>query len=1020
MQNLSSVFICFILLITNTVYCQDSSYFQQKVDYEIEVSLDDKQHLLQGNIRITYTNHSPDSLSYIYMHLWPNAYRHQQTPFAKQRLQLDQLDFHFSKKKDRGYIDNLQFAVDGQSVAYKEDITTPDIFKMPLPTPLPPGGQTVITTPFRVKIPGNFSRLAHVDQAYMICQWYPKPAVYDREGWHPMSYLSQGEYYSEFGSFDVKITLPQNYVVGATGKLQTESEKAFIEARAKASEGLDFEALAKQKQDSFPASDTATKTIRYTAENVHDFAWFADKRYYVKKGQTKLASGRKIDTYIYFNKFEANYWKDALDYVDRAVHFYSDIVGEYPYHKVMAVQGIYEGSDMEYPMITVIGKSYYAGGLDNVITHEIGHNWFYGVLGSNERDYPWLDEGWNTYLDARYMSRYYGYGTSTEYLAYLYEALQYDDQPIHSKSQDLSSINYYLCGYAKPTMSFRYLQMYLGTEKLDRLLQQYYQKWKFKHPQPEDLRKLFEEACDKPLDWFFDNLIHSTRHLDYASTKYSCCDKHKNASLTIKNKGDFTAPMPISTLDYKDSLLHTVWVDNLDKGQDTTIQIPDKGQVARVRIDAAEEIPEINRNNNEIRTYGISRKGQKVKVALLADFLEPQKPRVNLLPLVGFNLYDGVMVGGAVYNLPVPRNKWDYVVMPFFSTFALSVAGMAELKHHSYIKKHRFTHGLAFKTFHKRLKRTTEERPYQFAERFIKIKPFLEFEFAKKNDLSKERHKVAMTHSLILEEEGMEQRTMTPADTFWTFGGKEMNWRTTHRLFYTYKNEQAQLPLSVVGMLEYANYEHFFEREHYIKLTVEGKFRFMYQPLWGVDVRIFAGGFLFHTDRDFGAQPLRLIANNRNDYHYDEHIIGRRESENALAHQVSLREGGFKTPIEPVLDDGSSNTFIFSINLQSDIPIKLPFRTKYLKIKPFLDFGYYKNTAPSVTINSAAEELFFSGGIMIDIWDGAGGIYIPLFGSQNLERKVRSFSANNFLRRITFSFNLDRIRPEKVAREIAF
>lgn len=1012
-------FVLFILLIINDLKGQDVAYFQQQVDYKIAVELNDAEHVLTGNIEIKYTNNSTDTLSYLYFHLWPNAYKHQQTAFAKQLLNNDRLDFHFSKKEDRGFIDQLEFTCNEATINWDESFENPDIAKLNLSKAILPGETATIKTPFRVKLSNNFSRLAHVDQTYMICQWYPKPAVYDRNGWHEMPYLDQGEFYSEFGSFDVSITLPENYVVGATGDLQTISEKEFLEERIKASKKVDYKAVSFE-DDPFPPSSEKMKTIRYTAKNVHDFAWFADKRFFVQKDSIRLNSGRVVDTYVMFNKSQAYLWdKKGLVHTNRAIKFYSDIVGEYPYSTMTVVQGEYKGRDMEYPMITVIGTAYSQASFDNVITHEVGHNWFYGILGSNERDHPWMDEGWNSYMDARYMSTYYNHNTDMEYLAYLYEAKKREDQPIESRSQDLSSINYYICGYGKPTMSFRYLQQYLGAEALDRILKIYFEKWKFKHPQPADLRAVFQEQSEQDLDWFFDNVINSTKHLDYASTRHICCNKHNKAEITITNKGEVPAPVTLSALDEENRVVETVWLPPLAIGKDTIIEMNSDKAVA-YKIDAEREMPEYNRNNNEIRNYGLFKKGEPLKFKFLADFQHPDRPRINILPLVGFNLYDGVMIGAAIYNLPIPRPKWEYSIVSFFSTFTIAPVGMAELKHNSYIRNHRFSHGLSFKTFHKRLRRYTPERPYSYKDRYYKIIPFVEFELGKSSDISKERHTFRFAHSFIIEEQGIEDNVNNGFFSYYVYLGKQTTWRSTHRLSHYYENRQAQAPLNISTILEYANYERFTGREHYLKLTTEANFKIMYATLWGFDLRIFTGGFLAHTDRRFGAMPLLLIAGNRTDYHYDDHIIGRQETENALAQQVSLREGGFKTAIENTVGAGASNTFIFSLNLKADLPIKLPFRTKFIKLKPFIDIGYHKITNTFGSSPSIGDEIMISGGLMIDIWDGAGGIYLPLFGTDNIENKIKSFVGNEFYKRITFSFNLNRIRPEEIAKELNF
>ncbi len=208
------------------------AYFQQEVNYTISVTLDDQNHTLTATEELEYINNSPDQLTFIWFHLWPNAYKNNTTAFAKQQALNKETKFHFAPKSKRGNIDGLKFQVNGKPAFLDFDPKNPDIAKLMLPEPLAPGSKAIISTPFKVKLPDSFSRMGHVGQSYQITQWYPKPAVYDRKGWHQMPYLDQGEFYSEFGSFDVSITLPKNYVVGSTGELQNMDEQAFLDQKA--------------------------------------------------------------------------------------------------------------------------------------------------------------------------------------------------------------------------------------------------------------------------------------------------------------------------------------------------------------------------------------------------------------------------------------------------------------------------------------------------------------------------------------------------------------------------------------------------------------------------------------------------------------------------------------------------------------------------------------------------------------------------------------------------------------------
>jgi hypothetical protein len=238
-------------------------YFQQKVNYIIHVKLDDVHHFLRGDISIEYTNISPDTLTYVMFHLWPNAYKNNFTAFSKQFLENGSTEFYYANDSMRGFIDSVSLEANGLKAAMEYDAANPDIAKVNLPVPLLPGKKTIFYTPFRVKIPHTFSRLGHIGQQYQISQWYPKPAVYDRYGWHAMPYLDQGEFYSEFGSFNVHITLPKNYVVGATGVLQNASEKEWLNKKAgegatKYPESYRFNASGKPHTP-FPRSDPETK-----------------------------------------------------------------------------------------------------------------------------------------------------------------------------------------------------------------------------------------------------------------------------------------------------------------------------------------------------------------------------------------------------------------------------------------------------------------------------------------------------------------------------------------------------------------------------------------------------------------------------------------------------------------------------------------------------------------------------------------------------------------------------------------
>jgi hypothetical protein len=504
-----TLFILSLTLLARPQALQSQPYWQQQVDYTIDVSLNDAEKSLDAFLSIQYTNNSPDTLSFIWFHLWPNAYKNDRTAFSEQLLGNGRTDFYFSDKQKRGYINRLDFRVDGQEAGMEDHPLYIDIIKLILPNPLAPGARITITTPFHEKLPYNFSRGGYTltnapaphhafgkpattpppppITAYQVTQWYPKPAVYDRHGWHAFPYLDQGEFFSEFGSFDVHITVPKKFVVAATGELQDTAGPQETTPGANLS-----------------ATPTPTKTLHYRQDRIHDFAWFADPRFKVDHDTLKLPSGRVIDVYSYYTPNAPDGWNNSTTFIKDAVRYRSALIGEYPYNIVSAVEAkMGTTGGMEYPTITAINSPGPARDIDLTIEHEVGHNWFYGILATNERRFPWMDEGINTYYDNRYEAAKYPQPEDNNLPAMFTAAVEKRDQPISTPSQDFTGANYFDIAYTKTGNWMKMLEDSLGTALFDRCMQQYYLEWKFKHPYPEDFRTSVTSTSRRPLDTLF-------------------------------------------------------------------------------------------------------------------------------------------------------------------------------------------------------------------------------------------------------------------------------------------------------------------------------------------------------------------------------------------------------------------------------------------------------------------------------------------------------------------------------------
>ena len=998
-------------------------YFQQEVHYSIDVVLNDTAHLLDGTITIDYHNHSPDALSKIYMHLWPNAYKNQSTAFAKQQLRNQSTRYFFAKDSQLGYLSELAFEVDDQAVSWQYDAEHPDIAILQLKEPLKSGGKLKIYTPFTLKIPASFSRLGHVGQSYQMTQWYPKPAVYDRDGWHPMPYLDMGEFYSEFGSFDVSITLPQNYVVAATGELQTASEQSFLQQKVEDTNKRI--AMSFPDDTDFPKSRSTAKTIRYTAQNVHDFAWFADKRFHVQKSQVQLESGKVVDTWAFFTNQEADLWKDATKYLDRSVAFYSEKVGEYPWPHATAVQSaLSAGGGMEYPMITVIGLSETAQALDIVITHEVGHNWFYGILAFNERVHPWMDEGINSYYDHWYTEQYYGgHGfevlpkivtqkTDTDILegAYLLQARRHLDQAPETHSNEFSRINYFLGAYEKPAKIFKWLAHYLGQESFDQIMHAFYKEWKFKHPQPADFRQHFETQSSKSLDWFFDGLVNSNDKTDYAIQ--SVQNNSTGIQLQLVNKGEFAPPFPISTIQ-NDSAVYTTWIDGFEGTQ--TVSLPG-GDYDKIVIDAQKLTLDYRRHNNTIKLKGAFKKLEPLQFKFLAGLEHSGRTNFFWSPIAGYNAYDELMAGLAIYNTVLLANRLEFAVAPMYAFGSSDLAGLGHVRWNHFSDNsaiQKLSIGLSAKQFNFNY----NDRDDYYLQ-YNRLVPSIQLDFRKPS--ASNFYQSLLARVILLAEDL--PRFSSEGD----FLGTESDGSQIFQLSYSNEMRRAINPYALTILLEQQSYGASEDRQHYLKASLTWKSSYTYKKNKNVDFRIFIGGFLDNTKRNAGSVASRSIARASfglshegfNDYTYDSFFFGRSDQEDLWARQINIREGGMKFAPGSSFKNtiGHSNNYIVSLNMKADFPGKLPLN---LPLKPYFDLGYFDNAMPSGEGASFSDQLVWSGGVMLEWGDGIFGIYFPLINSDNL-KTVYDQVGDGYGARISFNLDLNALDPWRMVDRLNF
>lgn len=973
------------------------SYFQQRVDHRIQVQLDDRTHMLSGHEEFDYTNNAPAVLDTLWVHLWPNAYRDRNTALCRQQDAHNDFSLHFARPEERGWIDSLDFRTSGQPLRWGYHARHADIAWIALERPLAQGTSVTISTPFRVKVPdAKFSRLGHTGQAYYITQWFPKPAVYDRDGWHAMPYLNQGEFHSNFGSYDVRITLPANYVVGATGTLQDNpAEETWMDSLAALP-------LPAERSNVFPPSAKRLKTLRFRQDSVHDFAWFADKRFVVRKGMVRLErSARSVETRALFTPANAELWADAITYVNESVRLYSHWVGDYRYAHCTAVDGtLAAGGGMEYPMITIIGGAYTPKQLDEVIAHEVGHNWFYGMLASNEREHPWMDEGMNSFFEGRYMASRYGQlrtsdpmgvpvgwltggrglnGRELNELAYRMNARRNRDAPTNAASTDFGEADYGTTVYMKSPLIWGQLYHYLGAGEFDRCTQAYFNEWAGRHPGPADVRASYERASGKDLSWLFDELIGTANKVDLKAVRL------KGDRLTYRSSAMNGFPFPVTAWSRADSL-GTAWF-SAEKGKHTVI-LP-WNNAERARIDEGQHTLDIDRRNNEVRSFGLLRRTKLPHLKFLVGLEREDRRTIYWAPAVGYNAHDGWMLGAALTNTVFPLQRLEWAAAPMYGLKGQRWAGGGRIMWHADRIR-----GQALRNIHVGVSGFAAslyafDQVDQWYQRLV---PSIQFD-PKLNATGPEawiRYRAVMLWHHAQGSYGTPQ------------GERAIN-RTTESIFHEVKADLGKN----TGLMPFDVSLTSLTGDAFSRLSLEGKWSAIYdRKKHRVTLRGFAGTFLDKDRQNMTPDMGWRMYWGSSDLLYENLYFERQYTGQNTAAQFSKEQGGFKTPTSI----GTSDTWIAAVNMELDFPFALP-------LAAFAGYG----ASPITRVTPEGRTTDWTGnwevGIGLRLWRDMVEMWVPLAFSGDIQKEqdLRGFQFGD---RIRFVLALEKMDPTQALRRI--
>ena len=536
MKRLHLFFFAAIVSIS-VISAQNNSYWQQHVDYTMEVDMDVKTYQYNGTQKLVYTNNSPDELDRVFYHLYYNAFqpgsemdiRLQSIKDPDKRMMADgKSRISTLSESEMGYLHVESLTQDGQSVSITEEGT---ILVVDLAKPIPSGGRTTLEMTFKGQVPLQIRRSGRNSSegvALSMSQWYPKLSEYDFEGWHPNPYIAR-EFHGVWGDFDVKITLDKDYTVGGTGYLQNPQEI-----------GHGYEA---------PGTKVKTKgktlTWHFKAPNVHDFMWAADPEYI--HDVLEMENGPTLHFFYKNNPEIIENWKKLQPKTAETMQFFSNNIGKYPYEQYSVVQGGDGG--MEYAMSTLITGEREFGSLVGVMVHEMAHSWFQHVLATNESKHEWMDEGFTSFISSLCMNEIMDQekqnpfeGSYRGYFALVNSGLEMP-QSTHA-DRYTTNFAYGISAYSKGAIFLSQLGYVIGQDKLMETIKKYYEDFKFKHPVPNDIKRTAEKVSGMELDWYLTDWTQTTNTIDYG-IKGVAADGEKT-KVTLERIGEM--PMPLDIL----------------------------------------------------------------------------------------------------------------------------------------------------------------------------------------------------------------------------------------------------------------------------------------------------------------------------------------------------------------------------------------------------------------------------------------------------------------------------------------
>ncbi|MFN4285566.1 MAG: M1 family metallopeptidase [Lacibacter sp.] len=595
-------------------------YWQNRADYRIACTLDPQDHKVTGTVTLRYTNNSPDALGFLWLQLDQNIYRSDSRGTATTTTQGGR--WANAQFTDGYVITKTELRMNGAATAPKEVVITDTRMQVWLPQPLAAGASLELTLDYAFTIPeygtDRMGRLKQQDGwIYQVAQWYPRACVYDDiRGWNTDPYLGAGEFYLPYGDVEYSITVPAGITVVGSGELLNPQEcytptQQQRWARARESNQTIAIITADEVGSRAARPSANTLTWKFRCNNTRDVAWAASSAFILDAARINLPSGKKalaISAYPRESMKErnGNDWRRSTEYTKASIEFYSNYLYEYPYPAATNVAGIVGG--MEYPGIVFCSSQATGSSLWGVTDHEFGHIWFPMIVGTNERRYAWMDEGFNTFINNLSTAAFNNGEYNSDMPMSALTPMLFNERMdgLYTLPDVIQQNNLGVAAYYKPSVMLTLLrEEVLGKERFDKAFREYVHRWAFKHPTPWDFFRTIENVAGEDLAWFWRSWVLNSWKFDVAVKEVQ-----QPRGNTARNPGRITLqlleqmPLPV-TVRVKDATGETYTlrlpVEVWQRGDTWTVPVTTKGEITEVVADPEGRLPDVNRQNNRWR-----------------------------------------------------------------------------------------------------------------------------------------------------------------------------------------------------------------------------------------------------------------------------------------------------------------------------------------------------------------------------------------------------------------------------------